>query len=97
MRRSFKDVVFLTKDIQQAVQYAGPGGVVYHVDADAVRYKDIAATYLNPKKLKSVSENIYVAKPEDIEMVVKWVKQANRRKNEPEKYVDYYVKKSPER
>lgn len=92
-RRMFKDVIFLTKDINEAIRYAGPGGVVYHVDANAIKYKDLAVKYLNTKKSKSVGDNIYVAKPEDLDLIVKWVKEPGRKKNEPEKYTDFYVKK----
>ena len=90
-RRLFKDVVFLTKDINEAIKYAGAGGTVYHVDASAAKYKDVAMELLDVKKAKTVNDNIFIALPDDIKMVAKWVKEPNRKKNQPELYTDYYV------
>ena len=90
-RRLFKDVVFLTKDIDEAIRYAGAGGTVHHVDASAVKYKDVAMELLDIKKAKTVNDNIFIALPDDIKMVTKWVKESDRKKNQPELYTDYYV------
>ena len=90
-RRLFKDVVFLTKNIDQAIKYAGPGGTIHHVNASAARYKEVAAKVLNIKKAKTVSDDVFIALPEDMKMIGKWVKEPNRKKNEPELYTDYYV------
>lgn len=90
-RRLFKDIVFLTKDIGEATKYAGAGGTIHHVDATAVKYKDVAVELLNAKKAKSVNDNIFIALPDDIKIITKWVKEPDRKKNQPELYTDYYI------
>ncbi len=90
-RRLFKDVIFLTKDINEAIKYSGAGGTVHHVDASAVKYKDVAMELLDIKKDKTVSDTVYVALPEDVKIVTKWVNESGRKKNQPRLYKDYYV------
>ncbi len=90
-RRSFKDVIFLTKNINQAIDYAGYDGVVFITDAEAIQYKQVASDILNPKKAKSVSDDIYIAMPEDIKIVAKWHKEKGRKRGNPQKYIDEYV------
>jgi len=90
-RRGFRDVVFLTDDIDKAVEYAGPEGVVFITDSIAAQYKLIASDILNSKKAKSVKDDIYVALPEDIKIVAKWRKEKGRKRGEPQKYTTEYI------
>jgi hypothetical protein len=90
-RRGFRDVIFLTNNIKKAICYAGPKGTVFLTDSTAAQYKPIASTVLNPKKAKSVEDDIYVALPEDIKIVAKWHKETGRKRGEPQKYTDKYI------
>lgn len=89
-RRGFRNVVFLTKDIDEAIRYAGKEGIVYIVNAYAIKYKNAVAQIINPKKLKSVNENIYVAPPDQLKIVAKWYKLP-RKKGEKQKYETEYI------
>ncbi|MBN2197905.1 hypothetical protein JW698_01775 [Candidatus Wolfebacteria bacterium] len=54
-RRGFKDVIFLTNDINKAIDYAGSEGVVFLTDSKATQYKFIASDILSSKKNKERS------------------------------------------
>ena len=90
-RRGFRDVVFLTNNIDKAIDYAGSEGVVFITESVATQYKLVASDVLNPKKAKSIGDDIYVALPEDIKIVAKWHKEKGRKRGESQKYIDEYI------
>jgi len=90
-RRGFKDVIFFSTNIDEAIRYAGEGGTVFCVDATAIQYKPVAVDILDEKKVKSVGEDIFVAFPEDIKIVSKWHKEKGRKRGDPEKYDVEYI------
>ena len=92
-RRGFRDVIFTTDNFDKAREYAGPEGIIYQTKVkkeDLVFYKDVAAEELTPKKLKTVDDDIYTAKPKDITLLAKW-KLAKRKRGEKQKYNFKYI------
>ncbi|PID52264.1 MAG: hypothetical protein CR972_03200 [Candidatus Moraniibacteriota bacterium] len=90
-RRKFKDVIFLTNDIEKAIEYAGPEGVVFLTNAIATQYKPVASDILNPKKAQSVQDDIYIVLPKNIKVVAKWHKEKGRVRGKSQKYIDEYI------
>ncbi len=84
-RRAFRDVIFLTTTFDKAIEFAGPNGFVYEVQADAYNYREVAAQILSPKKRLSLEPDIFVALPNDIKIVKKYAKN-ERRRNEVQSY-----------
>ena len=89
-RRSFKDVIFLTTNLNKAIDYAGPEGTVFITNSTAVQYKPVAIALLNQKKAKSLTDDIFIALPENIKIITKWHKE-KRKRGESQKYTDEYV------